>query len=321
MIRKTPPLEAIEIFVAAARGDSLRSVARDMALSPSAISRLISGLETFLGVILFDRVRQTLVLNAAGRRYLALIEPAISTIQRATTMLVDINPRRLSVATSHSFASGWLLPRLPELLHHHDIDIELVPCRDFNVLRSGEAKIGIWGGLAVPDDMIAERMFDVRAFPVCAPRLADGRLPPVSDAMLTDYPLLAVRSPGQLWQRWFTSAGLSRSPPQMREYDTLHMMYEAASAGLGIALAMPLIAESLLLSGKLMRCAEGCRSLGETYQLYRADSRIARSAIEQRFASWLQKAIADSLEAFGNFADHHKALSAPRGNALAQSRC
>lgn len=82
---------------------------------------------------------------------------------------------------------------------------------------------------------------------------------------------------------------------------------------------MPLVAESLLLSGKFVRCAEGCRSLGETYWLYRADSRIARTAIEQRFASWLQKAIADSLEAFGNFADTHDAMQAPRGNMPIQS--
>ena len=55
----------------------------------------------------------------------------------------------------------------------------------------------------------------------------------------------------------------------------LHMMDEAASAGLGIALAIPLVAESLRLSGKFVGCAEGCRSLGETYRPYRADSRMA----------------------------------------------
>src|SRR3546814_6001875 len=42
MLRKAPPLEAIEIFVAAAQGDSFRSVARRLALSPSAVSRRIA---------------------------------------------------------------------------------------------------------------------------------------------------------------------------------------------------------------------------------------------------------------------------------------
>lgn len=318
MIRKAPPLEAIEIFAAAAKGGSFRAVARCMALSPSAVSRRIAALESFLGTPLFDRAGQTQTLSAAGRRYLAMIEPAIGTIQRATALLAEPDPHRLRVATSHSFASSWLMPRLPELLNRHDIDVEIIPSRDFGVLRSGEAQIGIWGGLAVPDDMIAERIFDVMAFPVGAPRLADGRSPPASDGALADYPLLAVRSPANLWQRWFASIGQSRALPRIREYDTLHMMYEAASAGLGIALAMPLVAEPFLLSGKLIRCGDGRRGLGETYHLYRADHRVARTAIEHRFASWLGDAAQQSVEFFATISqDKPLPIRQPTAHAAA----
>src|SRR3546814_18254953 len=95
MLRKAPPLEAIEIFVAAAQGDSFRSVARRLALSPSAVSRRIATLEAFLGMPLFERSGQSQRLNAAGQRYLSMVEPAIDAIQRASVMIGqgDQNPK------------------------------------------------------------------------------------------------------------------------------------------------------------------------------------------------------------------------------------
>lgn len=301
MIRKAPPLQAIEIFVAAANGESFRSVARNMALSPSAVSRRIASLEAFLGVSLFHRHGQTQVLSSAGRRYLALVEPALGAIQQATSLLAETDKERLRVATSHSFASIWLLSRLPDLLNKYGIDVELVLSRDFNVLRSGDAQIGIWGGLPVPPDMIAERLFDVEAFPVSAPCLADGRLPPATDERLPDFPLLSVSSPERLWQRWFTAAGQDRPLPPARVFDTLQLMYEAAAAGLGIALAVPLVSEPFLASGRLVRCGQGCQPLGEAYYLYRAGNRVARTGVEQRFATWLNEAVHRSLDDFARF--------------------
>ena len=67
MLRKAPPLESIEVFVAAAKAGSFRAVARDLALSPSAVSRRIAGLEAFLGRALYDRTGPMPRLNADGR--------------------------------------------------------------------------------------------------------------------------------------------------------------------------------------------------------------------------------------------------------------
>lgn len=292
MLRKAPPLESVEIFVAAARGESFRGVARRLALSPSAVSRRISSLETFLGISLFDRSGPLPILSLAGRRYMALVEPALLSIMEASDLLVDQADGRLRVATSHSFAAAWLLPRLPALRREADIDVELIMTRDFEALRSGEAQIGIWGAKPTPDDLIAETLFEVTAVPVCAAWLADGRPPPTGDS-LDGYPLVAVRHPPTLWEGWL------RDPPcDVRTYDTLHMMYEAAAAGLGVALAVPLLAEPFLADGRLRRCGGEARPLNAAYRLYRSGRRRVQSAPERAFTTWLRREVTRSIDAF-----------------------
>ncbi|WP_324260359.1 LysR substrate-binding domain-containing protein [Altererythrobacter sp. H2] len=307
MLRNAPSLESIEIFVSAARGQSFRAVGRGLALSPSAISRRIAALEAFLGAALFDRSGTVPALTAEGKRYLALVEPAMRTIQGATLALREGESGRLTVAASHSFATTWLMPRIAELRHDHGIEVEIVPTRSFDVLRSGEAQIGIWGGLDAPEDMIAEHLFDAPALPVCAPRLADGRPPPATDAELRDYPLLTVKAPAGLWPRFFASVGLSPSRLETREHATLQLMYEAALAGIGVAHALPLIGEAFLHSGRLIPCAGPARSLGESYRLFRPVNRLVRKPAEARFTRWLTNAVGESVARFKVLhADHRE---------------
>jgi DNA-binding transcriptional LysR family regulator len=60
-------LRQLEVFVATARGGSTRAAAEHVARSQSAASATLADLESALGVPLFDRVRQRLVLNENGR--------------------------------------------------------------------------------------------------------------------------------------------------------------------------------------------------------------------------------------------------------------
>lgn len=297
MIRKAPPLEAIEIFVAAARGRSFRAVAHQMALSPSAVSRRIATLEGFLGTLLFDRSGPVPVLTPAGQEYLIAIEPAIAAIRDATTEIGTTRNNVLRIATSHSFAS-WLMPRLPALTRTEQIEVELSLTRDPMVLMSGEVNLAIWGAMAVPRGTAVEPLFAVNAFPACAPALADGRLPPRTDGNLADYPLLAVRSPAGMWDRWLAASGQPGLAAAPRAFDTLQLMYEAASAGLGVTLAMPLVAEAFLIAGRIVPCGHEIHCLGETYCLYRSATARNPAIVDRRFAAWLRHEVQISLEIF-----------------------
>lgn len=195
MRRQTPPLEAAEAFILAARSVSFRAAADELALSPSAFSRRIQMLENFVGVPLFDRSGVSVRLTEAGQRYLAAISPAIDTIRRATVQMHErAGSRVLRLVTSHSFAMGWLMSRLPDLAQRHGIDVELSIGRDAQALRSGEADIAIWGGRPEgEDDLPHERLIDLSAVLAAAPRRA--------------WPMVGSRPRG-----WTMSAAIACSP-------------------------------------------------------------------------------------------------------------
>ena len=73
-----PSLPALELFVRAARLESVSRAAEKAGMTQSAASRRIAALEADLGVVLFDRRRHGVTLTEAGRRFLAQVEPAIA---------------------------------------------------------------------------------------------------------------------------------------------------------------------------------------------------------------------------------------------------
>lgn len=117
----------------------------------------MKALEAELGLKLFNRERQRLVITAAGRDYLNVVRDAFDRIAIGTERLLQRqNSGVLTVSTSPDFAAKWLVHRLGRFaeaypgielrvsatLHHVDFareDIDLA-------VRHGD---GHWPGLHV----------------------------------------------------------------------------------------------------------------------------------------------------------------------------
>src|SRR5882724_9736091 len=84
-LRAIPPLTALLAFERAATQLSFRRAARDLALSPSAISHQIRGLEEQFGVKLFVRGARSVRLTADGERYFVKISVALAALRDAST--------------------------------------------------------------------------------------------------------------------------------------------------------------------------------------------------------------------------------------------
>ena len=76
-------LQAIESFVEVMRAGSFAAAARQRAVDPSAISRLILGLESELGVRLFQRTTRRLVATEAGSVFFERMRPLLDEMERA----------------------------------------------------------------------------------------------------------------------------------------------------------------------------------------------------------------------------------------------
>jgi LysR family glycine cleavage system transcriptional activator len=94
--------------------------------------------------------------------------------------------------------------------------------------------------------------------------------------------------PENLWPRWLALAGLDHEEIDVRLFDTNVLAYEAAAAGLGVALAIPFMCEEHLARGSLVPCGQS-RLIGEHYRLYRRRSRAGPSAPETHFIHWARR--------------------------------
>ncbi|RZI63367.1 MAG: LysR family transcriptional regulator [Variovorax sp.] len=115
MRRKIPPLQALVCFDAAARHESYTRAAQELALTQSAVSRQIGALEAFLGVALFRRTRHGVALTPSGVTYARQTALRLESMERDTldAMADQGSGGALALAAVPTFATRWLLPRLP----------------------------------------------------------------------------------------------------------------------------------------------------------------------------------------------------------------
>src|SRR6476660_8681859 len=127
MLRRLPPLNALKAFEAAARRESLTRAAEELCVTQGAVSQQVKTLETTLGIKLFFRERQRLLITEAGREYLAVVRDALDRIALGTERLVQRQTSGvLTVSTSPDFAAKWLVNRLGRFAEAHpDIDLRI----------------------------------------------------------------------------------------------------------------------------------------------------------------------------------------------------
>jgi LysR family glycine cleavage system transcriptional activator len=288
MLRRLPPLNALKAFEAAARHESFTRAAEELCVTQGAVSHQVKALETELGIKLFNRERQRLVITGAGRDYLAVVRDALDRIAVGTQRLTQRQSSGvLTVSTSPDFAAKWLVHRLghfaeahPEIdlrisatMHHVDFareDVDLA-------VRHGD---GNWPGHEVI------RLSPEQLFAVCSPKLVAGRNRLAKPADVVKFPLLHLDD-RKAWSKWLEVAGIADAEPsQGPVLNRASMIIDAAVDGQGIALARTTLAAWDLINGRLVRPFADALRLSRPYWIVcpKATSLLPKITI---FRDWL----------------------------------
>lgn len=263
-MRQLPPLTALRTFEAVGRF-GMAEAAATLNVTHAALSHQIRALESELGVALFTRTKNGLVLNATGASYLRDITAAFDTIYAGTRRLQNpTRAERLVVDSLTSFANDFLIPRLGSFYDQHpEIQLELQTLSHGNGLiklaKTG-AHVAIRGG-GVPGEwpgFKAEQLAHEVYFPVCAPALLDG-----PDALLTPrdlqkHTLLDVSTTPEGWNEWLAAAeaaGLAPGEIDLRNslrFDTIHSAMLAAIQGIGVGLGRGPLVDHAIEAGDLV---------------------------------------------------------------------
>ena len=164
-------LKATEYFEAVARLGTVTKAAEELAVSPSAVSQQVATIETQLGVKLFRREKQRLVLTLDGDRMFQTVTQAFGAIRNARSATAHQRDlRNLTTPVRPSFGVRWLGPRIGSFAAGNpDWNIRVDATPDFSAfdtegvdfdLRYGT---GTWSGLTV-----LPVMHDL-VLPLCSP--------------------------------------------------------------------------------------------------------------------------------------------------------
>ncbi len=287
MLRRLPPLNALKAFEAAARSKSVTRAAEELSVTQGAVSQQVKALEDTLGIKLFNRERQRLVITEAGREYLAVVRDAFDQIAAGTERLVQRQRSSvLTISTSPDFAAKWLVNRLGRFAETHPgIDLRISATvhhidfahEDVDVaIRHGD---GDWAGLDVV------RLCSERLFPVCSPKLIAGPNGIAAPSDLLKFPLLRLED-WKTWNRWFEAAGVTDPVAHGPVLNRASMLIDAAVDGQGVALARTTLAAWDIINGRLVRPFDVSLAMPNTYWIVcpKVTSKIPKIAT---FRNWL----------------------------------
>ena len=235
---KIPNMSALLAFEAAARHESFTHAAKELFLTESAISRQIATLESNLGVRLFVRSKQRVVLTRAGRLYGTQVRRALENLDRDTLSIIahGSGGGYLELAVLPTFASQWLIPRMKDFNDRNpDVRINMGIRTDLFSFEESHFEAAIHYGKPTWPGTSSDYLFGEEVVPVCAPSLLAKRIRKPHE--LLNYPLLHSTTRPDAWSRWFANLGVEdNATMQGVRYELHSMLISAAAAGLGIAL-------------------------------------------------------------------------------------
>ena len=298
-------LGCLRAFEAVARRQSFRAAAEELHLTQPAISRQIQSLEDELGTALFLRGTRHVELTGAGNTLLRSVAPWLQQLDGTVRQIRTAGRRQqVNVTTFASFASLWLLPRLPQFQREHpDIDIRISASDGWSDPDDAQIDIGL--RYCHPKDAPAQAqpLFSEVITPVASPALRAGtRL--VRPADLAAHTLLEQddhRPSAEFlsWRHWLRRHGLPALEPRRWLFlNFTHQQIQAALAGQGVALARLALITDVLARGELIEPfgpqARIAAPFG--YWMLRWPSRRERPEL-QAFENWLLAQAADTCRA------------------------
>jgi len=259
-MHRLPSLDTLRAFESAARHLNFTKAANELHVTQSALSQRIGSLEDELGFPLFRRGGRQLELTPRGRTIAQAMGSALGEIQRAFAGLEESTAARsLIISVLPSFATRWLLPRLPQFqAAHPGVQVQVNAEGRLIDLTASEADLAIRFGTGRYAGHHVDFVMDDFVLPVAEPALLSAKRKPKKPADLAAMPLIydsAVErdASGTDWKSWFEHAGAALPPGRVGpRFSQADLMLQAAAQGLGVALARYSLVHDDLVTSRLV---------------------------------------------------------------------
>jgi len=249
----------LDLFSLVVKNGSFAAAAREKNMDPSSVSRLIAGLETKLGVRLFQRNTRQLALTEAGSVYYQRIEPLMEELQRAGHAAADVSSRvtgTLRVTASNSFGLKFVVPRLPAFTEKYpDLVVDLMLTDTVVDLLADRVDVAIRLGSLPDSNLVAQLLTYTRYRVVASPGYLNKHGTPTIPAQAREHNCLLFPLPGFRSQWIFQDENGVQNEVSISGKLLLTSaigLQQCALAGMGIALLADWLVADDISSGKLI---------------------------------------------------------------------
>lgn len=277
---QTPPqvtLASLVAFEQVARRMSFARAARELEVTPTAISKTVKALEAQMGVRLFNRTTRSVSLTEHGALLLESLSPALALIKSSVQQVAEeaSKPKGLlRINTSYVAYAVLIQPyiaaftkQFPDVQIDFAIDDKLV-----DIVGNGY-DAGIRAGRSLQKDMIAVPLGGPLHLAVVASPdyLREHGTPDVPQALL-DYDCIRQRfvSPTRFFEWKFNANGapLTVEVSGRLIYSEMRSAMDAARRGLGLAYVYRHFADEYIGQGQLVPLLEDQCVAMEGFYLY-----------------------------------------------------
>ena len=150
-------VEEMSAFMVCANAGRFSAAARKLALTPSAISKLVSRLEDRLGSRLFNRTTRSLRLTVEGEAYYNRIRPILAAINEAEDEVRTVSGTPgglLRLRCSSAFAEHHLTKAIPRFFEQHP-GISLNLTISDELMAGSEENVDLTIQLGIPEETTA----------------------------------------------------------------------------------------------------------------------------------------------------------------------
>jgi LysR family glycine cleavage system transcriptional activator len=295
-----PPLNALRAFEAAARAGSYVAAAKELGVSPAAISQQVRNLEDFLGKQMFMRFNNRVILTDAGQAVYMGASEALQAISTLTEQIMSGGARaRLVISVITSVAERWLESRLAAFVRQNpSIRVDLRVEQDPVDFARHNIDLRICYGVNLYPEMTVVHLKQDEVLPLCSPsyfeRNADARTlgmkaVPHDDLIHTNWGPMFFSHP--TWKAWFAKAGLGR-PDDSKGYQigTSGLVLDMARDGVGVALGQRMMARDDLAAGRLVALSDVTINLGHPYCFVHPRSKSRKNGLRS-LIDWLSREV------------------------------
>lgn len=287
MAYRLPNLNLLRAFDASARHLNFTTAAKELSITPVAVSQQVRALEHNLGFLLFERLPQGVALTRMGAAYLSPIRRAFDDISASTAGLFGLSGEgSVTLRAPISFSALNLAPRLVRFKKEYpDIELEISSSlwADETIVKKCDIDIrfgdGGWSGYHA--DLLVSEGFT----PVCSPNL---------DPMPRDLSEMAI---GKLITvigcegAWSTAIRLTDieavNPCRILRVDTYLAAAQLAVSAVGAVMLPRSIADPYLRRGQLVSLSKADLPMEGAHYLLRKEDQSRSKPEITIFQQWL----------------------------------